>query len=46
MYYSPITMYGGMGGGGNAWMKIMGIGDGAQKRKKGKKGDKEDNMLG
>lgn len=39
-------MYGGMGGGGNAWMKIMGIGDGAQKRKKGKKGDKEDNMLG
>ena len=45
MYYSPITMYGGMGGGGNAWMKIMGIGDN-QKRKKGKKGDKEDNMLG
>ena len=29
-------MYGGMGGGGNAWMKIMGIGDGAQKRGKSK----------
>ena len=30
-------MYGGMGGGGNAWMKIMGIGgENAQKRQKGK----------
>jgi hypothetical protein len=28
-----VTMYGGMGGGGNAWMKIMGIGD-QKKRKK------------
>ena len=40
-------MYGGMGGGGNAWMKIMGIGD--QKRGKQKKGgDKnaEDKLVG
>ena len=32
-------MYGGMGGGGNAWMKIMGIGgENAQKRQKAAKG--------
>ena len=41
-------MYGGMGGGGNAWMKIMGIGD--QKRTKGKKGkggkDEDDKTIG
>ena len=36
-------MYGGMGGGGNAWMKIMGIGDGdAKNRNKKKKGDPND----
>lgn len=40
-------MYGGMGGGGNAWMKIMGIGDGNKKRQKGK-GEKDtgDKFLG
>lgn len=31
-------MYGGMGGGGNAWMKIMGIGEkDAKNRNKNKK---------
>ena len=43
---SSSKMYGGMGGGGNAWMKIMGIGgDNAKNRQKqkGKKdGDKTD----
>ena len=41
-------MYGGMGGGGNAWMKIMGIGDGQRGKKgKGKKGktDKDDEII-
>ena len=39
-------MYGGMGGGGNAWMKIMGIGD--QKRGKQKKEGKntDDKLVG
>ena len=39
-----------MGGGGNAWMKIMGIGDGqrgkkAAKGKKGKSGEKDDEII-
>ena len=37
-----------MGGGGNAWMKIMGIGDGQRGKKgKGKKGktDKDDEII-
>ena len=38
-----------MGGGGNAWMKIMGIGDGQRgkkgKGKKGKTGDKDDEII-
>ena len=41
-------MYDGMGGGGNAWMKIMGIGDGQRGKKgKGKKGktDKDDEII-
>ena len=29
-------------GGGNAWMKIMGIGEQATRRKKGKDGEKDD----
>ena len=37
-------MYGGMGGGGNAWMKIMGIGD--QKRGKKEKKGADDKLVG
>ena len=37
-------MYGGMGGGGNAWMKIMGISDpgkrAGKEKAKGKDGEK------
>ena len=36
-------MYGGMGGGGNAWMKIMGIGDGDAKNRNKKKGKGDPN---
>lgn len=48
---SLIDMYGGMGGGGNAWMKIMGIsGDQVGKRQaakeKGKQGKDSDKNQG
>ena len=43
-------MYGGMGGGGNAWMKIMGInsseiGKRQAAKEKGKGGDKDGNKI-
>ena len=39
-------MYGGMGGGGNAWMKIMGIGDQKRGKKKGDKNNPDDKTVG
>ncbi len=46
VHIDSFTMYGGVGGGGNAWMKIMGIGGDQVQKRQAQKGKKDVDKVG